>query len=82
MWVIQGQHLVRLPDNAPIPSGSVRVDVPDDFSAQPEAYTIENGQIAKRSEKEIQMIRQQREAQKLSQQEIARIKKAIAEGRL
>jgi hypothetical protein len=82
MWLIQDQHLVRLPDDVPVPPGSVQVEVPDDFLVQPEAYKVEENRIVRRSEKDMQALQQGRQALKLTQEEIARIKQAIAEGKL
>ncbi len=82
MWVIQNQNLMRLPDDVPVPLGSVQVEVADDFLAHPEAYIVEANRVVKRPETELKKLYQKQEAVKLTQEEIARLKKAVAEGRL
>ncbi len=82
MWVIQNQHLVRLPDDVPVPPGSVRVEVPEGFLARPEAFKVEGNHVRPRPKKEMKALQRSAEVVKLTQDDIARIKKAIAEGKI
>ena len=82
MFVIQHQHLVRLPDNAPLPPDSIAVAVPADFLTSPESYKVTGNKIVRRSEQEIRRRQRRPEILKLTQKEIARIKQAISKGKL
>jgi len=82
MWVIQQDALVSLPDDVPVPTGSTRIDVPPDFGEQPEAYKLDGLRLVRRSEEEIRNAQSRMEQLTLTQDHIARIKRAIAEGRL
>ena len=41
MWVIHQDILLSMPDAAPLPPNGKRVDLPDDFLANPRAYKVE-----------------------------------------
>ena len=81
MWVIQHQGLLRLPDDVPLPPESVKVNLPSDFHQQPHAYKIEGNALVKRSFEELRNSQRPREILKLTQEEMATLKKAIAEGK-
>ena len=81
MWVIQNQGLVRLPDSVPLPPDSVKVELPPDFHARPRDFKIEGNSVVRLSKEELKEIRQPRETLKLTQEEIAILKEAIAEGK-
>lgn len=76
MWIVQHGSLLRFPDDAPLPHGSVKIKVPEDFHQNPSAYVLKNNALVRRPERD-------RPAQaNLTAEDVARIKKAIAEGRV
>jgi hypothetical protein len=81
MWVIQGKRLVRFPDDAPVPPGSVAVQPPKGFDEHPEDFEVKGDRLVARPRPKGEK-KARGEALKLSQDEIARVKKAIKEGRL
>lgn len=40
MWIIQNETLLSIPDDAPLPPNSVKVDPPADFKQNPLSYRI------------------------------------------
>jgi hypothetical protein len=74
MWVIQGELLVRLPEGSAVPPGSIEVDPPEAFHADPRSFVVRDGKLEriKRSKRNPRLT--------LSQEEIGRIKKAIEAG--
>jgi hypothetical protein len=84
MWVIQNQGLLQLPDGVPLPPNSVKVELPGDFHQRPHAYKIQGDALVKRTVKELKALERPPEKPLLSltQEEIAKLKKAIAEGKL
>jgi hypothetical protein len=82
MWVIQGEVLIRLPDDAPVPPDSVKVEVPGDFRERPEAYRLGRRGVVRRSEPELRRERERAAQRKLTEDEVTLLKQAIADGRL
>src|SRR6266540_4559279 len=78
-WVIQNEALVRLPDDAPLPSGSVPVEPPEDFLERPDAYRVQGRYLVRRSDEELERLRPRGDAVKLTQEEIIRLKQILAE---
>jgi len=81
MWVIQNQALLMLPDDVPVPPESVKVTVPHDFLQNPAGYKIDGSKIVKLSAGELKAAKRVEDL-KLTAEEIAKIKKAIKEGRI
>jgi hypothetical protein len=75
MWVIQNKKLLHLPDDVPLPPGSLRVNPPDEFLLRPEEYTVTEKAVLKRSEADLRKRQSQQPVLKLSQEEIAILKK-------
>src|SRR5262245_19582172 len=63
MWVIRNDNLFSLPDTATLPPNSSRVDLPEDFLANPRAYKVEGGKIVKLTAKETKAAAAKKEAQ-------------------
>jgi len=82
MWLIQSGALLELPDDAPVPPGSVAVDLPEDFFESPDVYRVHARTITRLPEEQVEQIRAQRAAARFSKDEIAQLKRALAEGRL
>ena len=80
MWIIQSNALVELPNDVPIPSGSHAVEVPEGFTAAPEHFRIEDGRVVEVPVAERRLRRN--ETPPLTPDEIATVRRAIAEGRL
>jgi hypothetical protein len=79
MWLIRDKALMQLPDGAAVPAGFKRVEPPDDFEANPTSYRIHKSRIVPLSEKEREAQQRTRRLV-LTQEEIARIKRAIERG--
>jgi hypothetical protein len=82
MWVIQNKLLLQVPDDVPVPPDSVVIELPEDFFADPRAYTETDKGVRRRSAKELKKLRERQEAGWLSRSEIAAIKAAIKAKRL
>jgi hypothetical protein len=82
MWLLQGELLVEFPDSAPVPPGSRRVDVPAGFLDEPRAFRVREGRVVRRPRKEVDALQRDREAARLSRDDVARLKRALEEGRL
>ncbi len=82
MWVVQRGNLFRLPDGAPLPPGAVTVELPQDFFTSRQLYKVEGASVVKRSDEETREIEKRLEEATLTRDDIARIKRAIADGRL
>jgi hypothetical protein len=82
MWIIQGDVLVRLPDGAPLPPGSIRVEPPAAFHDDPRGYGVKDGKLVeiKRPERAARAKRGAEE--QLTPDEIARIRAAIKAGKI
>ena len=76
MWVVQAGTLLSIPDDAPVPHGSSKIDVPDDFHRNPGGFTMKGNELVRRDEP------RPTSQSKLTAEEIERIKGAIAEGRI
>lgn len=74
MWVIQGELLIRLPDGSPLPPGSIEVEPPPEFESDPGNFVVRDGKLEKVQHKKT------KSRLVLTQDEIGRIKKAIAKG--
>ena len=77
MWVIHGDILLSMPDTAPLPPNGKRVDLPDDFRANPRAYKIEGGAIVKRTTADMKPAQPK---PILTADEVDRVRAAIAKG--
>jgi len=82
MWVVHSGNLFRLPDDAPLPPGAVTVELPQDFFTSPELYKVEGAGLVKRSDEETRDLEKRLQEATLTGDDIARIKRAIADGRL
>lgn len=76
MWVIQNESLFSLPDDAPMPPNAKPVDLPEDFHADPQAFTIEGDKIVRARPTAYKS----EEPLVLTRAELARIKAAIRAG--
>lgn len=81
MWVIQNQGLLRIPDDVPVPPDSVKVELPSDFQQQTHTYKIEGKALIKRSAAELKKLQRPGETLKMMQEEIAKLKQAVAGGK-
>ena len=77
MWVIHQDILLSMPDAAPLPPNSTRVDVPNDFLANPRAYKVEGGAIVKRAPTEMKTSKPNA---MLTADEVLRVRAAIEKG--
>ena len=75
MWVIHEDILLSMPDTAPLPPNGKRVDLPDDFLANPRTYKIEGGAIVKRAPTDIK-----KPTPSLTADEVLRVRAAIEKG--
>jgi hypothetical protein len=88
VFVIQDGLLIEVPDDAPRPPRSVVVELPDDFLVRPEAYRVRKRGIVRRAERELEQEEEERRRAEaaapaeLTPAEIAKVKQAIADGRL
>jgi hypothetical protein len=78
MWIIQNETLLSIPDDAPLPPQSVKVDVPEDFRQNRTLYRIKGSGLIRSKAAEARGDTPPR----LTQDDIARIKKAIERGDL
>ena len=76
MWVIQNDTLLSLPDDAPLPPNSVKVDLPTDFKQNPSLYRIEKSAFVRAARTEPPPAPSPR----LTPEEIVKLKKAIERG--
>lgn len=74
MWVIQSDTLLSLPDEAPVPPNSLKVELPGDFKQNPSSYRIEKSAFIRVSAPEAPR------AARLTAEDIVKIKKAIERG--
>lgn len=79
MWLIRGEALMRLPDSGTIPPGFRKIEPPEDFVADPASFRIDDGKIVRLDEKE-KLAARHSERLSLTQEEIAKVKLAIAKG--
>jgi hypothetical protein len=84
MWVIQGDVLVSLPDGAPVPPGSKRIEPPAGFHDDPRGYGVKNGELVemKRPERKAAARSKRGDAAQLTPDEIAKIRAAIKAGKI
>jgi hypothetical protein len=82
MHVIQNGLVLTLPDDAPLPPDSTQVTLPEELAGRPEAFAVKGDRIVRRPKREIASIARPAKAEGLTQEEIAVLKKAIADGRL
>lgn len=45
MWIIAGNAVMGLPDDAPVPPGCKRIALPEDFHEEPGRYRIEDDRL-------------------------------------
>ena len=76
MWVINDDLLYSVPDDAPVPRGAKATDLPEGFLADPGGWTIRNGAFVKTKPAKSAV------PAGLTADDIARIKAAIADGRI
>jgi hypothetical protein len=82
MWIIQGDVLLSLPDGAPIPPGSTKVEPPADFRDDPRRYVIEAGKfILNRKARNAARPNRRAETQ-LTAEEVAKVRAAIKAGKI
>lgn len=77
MWIIQNDSLLSIPDDAPMPPNSAKVELPEDFKKNPTLYRIhgsklERGKPTKASPASAHA--------RLTREDIAKLKKAIERG--
>ena len=77
MWVIHEDILLSMPDTAPLPPNGKRVDLPDDFLANPRVYKIEGGAIVKRAPADVKASKPK---PILTADEVLRVRAAIEKG--
>jgi hypothetical protein len=84
MWVIQRDVLVSLPDGAPVPPGSRRIEPPAGFFADPRGYAVQDGQLVEVALPQRKAkARPKRDAEvQLTASEVAKVRAAIKAGRL
>jgi hypothetical protein len=76
MWIISGDLLYSVPDDAPVPRRAKRVDLPDGFLDDPARWQVRGGAI-------VEAERAKRpEPAGLTAEDIKAIKAAIAAGKL
>jgi hypothetical protein len=75
MWVIQNGALLSLPDDAPLPPNSVKIELPGDFKQNPSSYRIEKSALIRVTAPEPRTP-----SPRLTPEEIVKIKKAIERG--
>jgi len=80
-WIVHRGFLQELQPGEQPPPEAVRVEVPADFLENPERYTMVGERLVERSDPAVE-AEQRREVLKLTQEEIAKVKEAIEEGRL
>jgi hypothetical protein len=84
MWVIQGDVLVSLPDGAPLPPGSKRIEPPAGFYDDPRGYGVKDGELVeiKRPERKADARSKRGAEAQLSPAEIAKFRAAIKAGKI
>lgn len=76
MWMIQGESLVELPDDAPVPPGSVPVHVPRAVREGRHGFRIEKGRLV------VDDDAPERGVGRLSRDEVERLREALNDGRI
>lgn len=76
MWVIKDDILLSLPDDVPQPRGSHLVELPEGFHDNPGRWQVRNGAIVKAKPAKTDA------KSGLSSADIAKLKAAIAAGKL
>jgi hypothetical protein len=84
MWVIQGDVLVSLPDGAPVPPGSKRIEPPAAFHNDPRGYGVKDGKLVeiKRPERNAAARSKRGTEAQLTPAEITKIRAAIKAGKI
>lgn len=84
MWVIQGDVLVRLPDGAPLPPRSKRIEPPEGFHVDPRGYAVQDGKIVevKRPAPTAAAKSKAGGAAQFTAAEVAKIRAAIKAGKI
>jgi hypothetical protein len=75
MWLIKNDILFSIPDDAPQPRGTTRIELPEDFHANPDIWAIKAGSL-------VRTKPVKRAPAGLSLNDIGKIKAAIAAGKL
>ena len=78
MWIIQNDTLLSLPDDAPLPPHSVKVELPADFKQNPSLYRIEKSAFIRGKAPKSPRSPSPR----LTPEEILKLKKAIERGEI
>jgi hypothetical protein len=76
MWVIQGDTLVELPDDAPVPPDSVPVEVPRGVREGRRGFRIEGRRLV------VEDDAPERGVGRLSREEVERVREALHDGRI
>ena len=76
MWIIQNETLLSIPDDAPLPPNSVKVEPPADFKQNPLSYRIKGSGFIRSKAPPPEPSPQ------LTPEEIIKIKKAIKRGEI
>jgi hypothetical protein len=79
-WFVDGGRLRALHPGEPAPPGGTPIDVPDAFLTDPRSYLLHEGRLVPRDE--LPAPDPPEEPLVLTRDEIARVKKAIKEGRI
>jgi hypothetical protein len=80
-WVIHDGLVMQLRDGERAPQGSTPLEVPDDFLTDPERYVVLGDRLVERTDPEVEAAAPPVPL-KLTQDEIAKLKAAIEEGRI
>ena len=76
MWIIQNDLIMRIPDDAPLPPNSVKFRPSAEFLKDPASFAIKAGKLAKIEHKP------RGKTDRLTADDVARIKAAIKAGRI
>jgi hypothetical protein len=82
VFVIQHGVVVRMPDDVPAPPGSVPVEPPAAFFERPFEFRVDGDRLVERSYEELEEIRTVTDPLKFTEDEVRRLKAALAEGRI
>ncbi len=82
MHVIQHGHVVTLPDDVPLPAGSVRLEPPEEYLERPERFVVAGDELVRRADDELPQPASDEPALELTQDEVRVLKEAVAGGAL
>jgi hypothetical protein len=78
MWVTDGNAVLELPDDADVPAGWRATGVPDDYPTNVHAYALKRGRLQPVEGAQRRGATRAR----LSDDDVQRVKEAIADGRV